>query len=55
MTCPNCRGAVLVHVAVALAGSRFTMHSCPACEQRWWDRDGQPVGLDGVLSTASAR
>lgn len=42
-------------VYVSLAGSRFTMHSCTSCERRWWDRDGQLVGLDRVLSTLAAR
>jgi transposase-like protein len=53
MLCPHCRSAVLVEIGVSMAGSRFTMHSCPSCERRWWDRGGQPVGLDGVLSQVS--
>lgn len=54
MTCPHCRSAVLVQVGVSLAGSRFTMHSCPGCETRWWDRDGELVDLDGILTTVAA-
>lgn len=54
MRCPHCRAAVLVQIAVSLAGSRFTMHSCPSCENRWWDRDGELVALDRILTTVSA-
>ncbi len=50
MRCPHCRSSVLMEIGVAIAGSRFTMHSCPGCELRWWDRDGELVALDRVLS-----
>lgn len=54
MTCRHCRSAVLSEIHVSLASGRFTMHSCPSCEDRWWDRDGEPVALEGVLTSASA-
>ena len=54
MTCPHCRSSVLVEIAVTFAGSHFTMHSCPSCETRWWDRDGERVALDRVLTTVAA-
>jgi Zn-finger nucleic acid-binding protein len=53
MTCPHCRAAVLVEIRASFAGSDFTMHSCPSCESRWWDRDGHPVALDRVLTTVA--
>lgn len=54
MTCPRCRAAVLVEISVSFSSGSFTMHACPSCEQRWWDRDGLPVALDRVLSTVAA-
>ena len=54
MRCPHCRSAVVVEIRVGIAGSDFTMHSCPSCEARWWDRDGERVELSRVLSAASA-
>jgi len=54
MACPHCRSAVLTEIGVSLVGSRFTMHSCPTCETRWWDRDGELVGLDRVLTAVAA-
>lgn len=54
MRCPHCRAALIVEIGLTLASSRFTMHSCPACERRWWDRDGEPVQLDGILARVAA-
>ena len=54
MKCPRCRAAVLVEIRVAFGDSHFTMHSCPSCEARWWDLDGELVALDRVLSTVAA-
>ena len=51
MRCPHCRSSLLMEIAMAMAGVRFTMHSCPSCEARWWDRDGDIVALDRVLTT----
>lgn len=53
MTCPKCRDAQLVEIGLTLQDNRLTMHSCPACEIRWWDREGEKVAIDGVLSLAS--
>jgi hypothetical protein len=46
---------MLSEIRVALAGGRFTLHACPSCEDRWWDRDGERVALDRVLSSATSR
>jgi hypothetical protein len=45
---------MLVQIGVSLAGSRFTMQSCPSCENRWWESDGELVALDRILATVSA-
>ena len=55
MTCPHCRSAVLSEIRVSLSSGRFTLHSCPSCEDRWWDRDGEPVALERVLVSASGQ
>lgn len=54
MTCRHCHSAVLSEIRVSLSSGRFTMHSCSVCEDRWWDRDGEPVALEGVLTTVSS-
>lgn len=60
MTCPYCRSTPLVEIALHLGDRRqpdgtLTMHSCPACERRWWDRDGTTIALPSVLDLVGAR
>jgi transposase-like protein len=55
MTCPYCRSRDVVEISMELRSEKVTMHSCPACERRWWDRDGQSVGLGSVLDLVAAR
>ena len=55
MPCPNCRSARLVEIAMTLRDQRVTLHSCPACEQRWWDSEGETITLPSVLELAAAR
>lgn len=55
MLCPNCRSARLVEIAMNLHDHSVTLHSCPSCEQRWWDREGQTIGLRSVLDLVAAR
>ena len=55
MNCPGCTRGHVVEIAMTLAESRVTMHSCSRCETRWWDRDGEEIGLGGVLSLVPRR
>ena len=54
MTCAQCRADILVEIRVTIAGATFTMHSCPSCETRWWDQDGEKVEVTKILAVASA-
>jgi hypothetical protein len=53
MTCPNCRAARLVEIDLTLKERRVTMHACSRCDIRWWDDDGERVGLHQVLELAA--
>jgi len=55
MTCPHCQSRDVVEIRMQLHDEKVTMHSCPACETRWWDRDGDFVGLRSVLDLVAAR
>ena len=55
MPCPNCRNARLVEIGMNLRDNRVTLHSCPSCEQRWWDREGEQIALRSVLELVTAR
>ena len=54
MMCPRCRTTQLVEIGLVLRDKRLTMHSCPTCEVRWWDHEGEQVAIDGVLALASS-
>lgn len=49
MPCPSC-GREMVDIEMSLRGSKVVLHACSFCETRWWDRDGETVDLDRVLS-----
>ncbi|MDQ6797742.1 MAG: hypothetical protein M3011_06925 [Actinomycetota bacterium] len=45
----------LSEIRLNLANSDVTLRACVRCEQRWWDRDGEPVALDEVLGLIKPR
>jgi transcription elongation factor Elf1 len=55
MACPVCRTSKLVEIAINMGDTRVTMHSCSRCDTRWWDRDGDKLAVDGILSLAAQR
>ncbi|MBV8693091.1 MAG: hypothetical protein JOY57_15650 [Actinobacteria bacterium] len=55
MACPVCRTKQIVEIGINLGDSAVTLHSCSKCETRWWERDGEPVEVTGVLSLAAGR
>jgi len=55
MTCPYCNSRDLVEIRMELHAELVTMHSCPGCEHRWWDRGGESVGLRSVLDLVATR
>ncbi len=55
MRCPTCRVVELSEIRLKLHDCDVTLHTCVRCEQRWWDRDGEPVALDQVLGLVTPR
>ncbi len=55
MTCPTCRSTTLVEIGLRVNDQTVTMHSCSACENRWWDRAGERVTLPSVLQLVAAK
>ena len=55
MTCPTCRSADLVEIGLRLRDQAVTMHSCSACDNRWWDKGGERVSLPSVLDLVAAK
>lgn len=50
----NACGNEQVEIGLTIDGSRLIMRSCSNCDTRSWHRDGESVGLDGVLHDISA-
>jgi hypothetical protein len=40
----------MVEITIVLEGDDVTMQSCSACDHRSWQREGEAVDLDGVLT-----
>ena len=53
MKCPNCRTATLVQIAMRLRDRDVTLHACSNCDTRWWEVDGEVLGLGDVLELAA--
>ena len=49
MSSCNACGNEQVEIGLTIDGSRLIMRSCSNCDTRSWHRDGEHVGLDGVL------
>ncbi len=55
MNCPKCRARRVIEIGVTLAGRSVILHSCSACDTRWWDDQGQRLQLRDVLDLATVR
>lgn len=54
MPCPVCKEKErsLVSVTLQAGDKTLVMHSCSACETKWWEQDSSPVDLATVLEAA---
>ena len=48
--CPDCGAHELMSVRLVVADSPVEFTSCQACEGRWWEREGETITLDSVLT-----
>ncbi len=55
MKCPRCKTKRLVDIEVTLGDRRVTMHSCSYCDSRWWESEGESLGLPRVVELATGR
>jgi hypothetical protein len=53
--CPACGAADTITVTLTVAGSPASFTSCPTCEWKGWQRDGQTLTLGSVLTLVAAR
>jgi len=50
MDCPQCGVNDVIEIKHLLPdGTEVHFFSCHRCEEKWWDRGGQPIDLRQVL------
>ena len=54
-SCPSCGSRETLRLTMTLSGSPLSFTSCPVCEWKGWEREGENVPLGSVLSLASKR
>lgn len=53
MLCPNCGARDVIQIQQKLPDeTEVNFYSCHKCEEKWWNRDGEPVSLTEVLELA---
>lgn len=53
LVCAACGADSVIQIELTLAdGTEVSFFSCHRCESRWWNRDGEDLGLDAVLDLA---
>jgi DNA polymerase III alpha subunit (gram-positive type) len=55
MRCPNCQGEECTQIEIHLEGKDVEFFSCRKCEHRWWEREGDSITLDDVLTLAARK
>jgi DNA-directed RNA polymerase subunit M/transcription elongation factor TFIIS len=50
LTCTTCGEASVIQIDMTLPdGSEVVFNSCHVCEAKWWDKEGEPVHVDGII------
>ncbi len=53
VACDNCGARDAIQIEMTLPdGTEVHFCSCHRCENRWWNREGESLGLDAVLDMA---
>lgn len=54
LTCTSCGQSSVIQIDMSLPdGTEVVFNSCHVCERKWWDRDGEPVEVDGIIDLVS--
>ena len=54
MQCPRCASDDFTEIAIEVkVENSVNFFSCRHCEKKWWERDGDSIALDDVLSLAT--
>jgi DNA-directed RNA polymerase subunit RPC12/RpoP len=53
--CPTCGSRELLRVDLSIEQQPMAFTTCPHCESRWWERDGNPLPLEAVLKAVGRK
>lgn len=54
MQCPQCTSQDFTHIEIEVkVDNNVQFFSCRVCEKKWWERDGDALALDEVLTLAT--
>lgn len=53
MTCSRCKTSRVVEITVTIGERPVRMRSCSYCDTRWWESEGESLGLPRVLEMAT--
>lgn len=54
-SCPSCGSQETLRVRMTVSESPLCFTSCPVCEWKGWEREGEHLPLGSVLSIVSSR
>ncbi|HYA44253.1 MAG TPA: hypothetical protein VED59_01500 [Acidimicrobiales bacterium] len=54
MKCPNCQTKELIVIEMNVGTEQVVLHSCSACDLRWWETKAGTLSLAGVLDLATS-
>jgi transposase-like protein len=49
MKCPQCGAVDVIEIKNKIDDIEIDFFSCHRCEEKWWDKSGEPVSLRDVL------
>ena len=50
LVCTSCGQSSVIQIEMTLPdGSQVMFCSCHVCEAKWWDKEGEPVSVDGII------
>ena len=56
MECPQCHAKDCTEIQLNLTGDETVeFFSCRRCEAKWWEREGDTIALDEVLTLAARK
>lgn len=54
-SCRACGSGEVVTISLTVDSQDLSFTSCHACEEKWWDKDGEDVELDSVINLVSSK